>query len=45
MPDRTAGDRGHGAAGAPHGLEVPPKTGAEAGGGDVIPFLGVDFSP
>jgi hypothetical protein len=37
------GDCGHGAAGAAHGLEVPLKTGADVG--DVIPFLGVDFSP
>ena len=45
MPDRTVGDRGHGAAGAAHRLEVPLTTGAGAGGGAVIRFLGVDFSP
>jgi hypothetical protein len=38
-------DRGHGAAGAAHGLAVPLETGAYADVGAVIPFLGVDFSP
>jgi hypothetical protein len=39
------GDRGHGAAGAARGHEVPLTTGAGADGGVVIRFLGVDFSP
>jgi hypothetical protein len=45
MSDRTAGDRGRRAPGAAHGPEMELKTGADAGGDDVLRFLGVDFPP